>query len=177
MEFLEEFKRQIEPEHKEIQPQHILAAGAGLEILREIKERLERMENRIVELERKIEERIPGKALTAEKFEKEIESSDEFVEKILAEVRNIARERSVREIIENRLVEEKPTLIEMKRMENVRAILQKHGKLTSAQLAQLMNLSRTRANEYFKIMEDMEMVKSNIIGKEKYYSLIPQNEL
>jgi len=169
MEFLEEFKKEQE-KIPEIQPQHILVAGAGLEILRDLKDRMEKIERKLDEIERRIET-IPEDILTEKKFKEELDTSEDIVNKIVSEVRAIAREKSVREIIEDKLIDQKPTLIEMKRMERIRNVLKEHEKLSSSQLSQIMNLSRTRCNEYFKQMENLGMVEPVIIGKEKYYKL------
>lgn len=156
---------------QEIQPQHILAAGAGLEILRDLKERINRLQFRLAEIERTIEERLPGKALTEEKFKQEVQSSEDIIEKIVSEIRELAKTKSVIRVLEERIIEEKPTQVEFKRIEKITELLQKHSKLSSSQLAQLMNLSRTRCNEYFKQMESLGIIEPIIVGKEKFYML------
>lgn len=156
-----------------IEPQHILVAGAGLEVMREIKEKIDRIEFKLTELERKIGEHIPEKVLTESKFTQEIQSSEDIVNKIISEVRNLTNHRSALRIMENRLNgEEKPTIVELKRIEKISNLLQTHGKLSSIQLAHLLSLSRTRANEYLKQMENLGLVEGFIDGKEKYYQLV-----
>ena len=164
-------EQKIEPETQEIQPQHILVAGAGLEILRDIRDKIELIEIQIAELERKLEERIPEKVLTEKKFREEVQTGDEIADKIISEVRILAQTKSVREIIQESVVEEKPTIVEFKKIERITSLLQQHGKLSSSQLAQLMNLSRTRCNEYFKQMEKLGIAEPILIGKEKFYKL------
>jgi len=66
---------------------------------------------------------------------------------------------------------EKTTIVERKRMEKIAKVLQQHRQLTSAQLSQVMNLSRTRCNEYFKKLEDMGVVEPVLDGKQKFYRL------
>jgi len=53
----------------------------------------------------------------------------------------------------------------------IKLILRKHGKLTPMQLSKLINLSRTRCNEYLKEMEREGIVKSEIQGRKKFYFL------
>lgn len=67
--------------------------------------------------------------------------------------------------------EQKLTIVERKRMEEIAQALHKHQKLSSTQLSQLIGLSRTRCNEYFKRMESMGIVEPVLIGKEKFYRL------
>jgi sugar-specific transcriptional regulator TrmB len=172
MNLFRKFKSQnTEESSQEIQPQHILVAGAGLEILRDLKEKVDQLQLKLTEIEKRLEERIPEKVLTESKFKEEVQSSEDIVEKIISEVKELAKQKSVIRVLEERLTEEKPTLVEFKRMEKITELLQKHGKLSSSQLAQLMNLSRTRSNEYFKQMENLGIVEPIIIGKEKFYML------
>jgi sugar-specific transcriptional regulator TrmB len=166
-----EQKQEIAPLVSELQPHHILVAGAGLEILRDVKQKLEKLELRLLDLEKKLEEKIPGRALTEEEFKKEVQTSEDIVNKIISEVRILAQTKQMIKTVEEKITEEKPTPVEFKRIENITSLLQKHGKLSSLQLAQLTNLSRTRCNEYFKQMENLGLVEPIIIGKEKYYRL------
>jgi len=53
----------------------------------------------------------------------------------------------------------------------IKLILQKHGELTSLQLSKLMNLSRTRCNEYLKQMESEGMATSRIYCRKKLYKI------
>jgi sugar-specific transcriptional regulator TrmB len=160
-----------ESKTQEIQPQHILVAGAGLEILRDLKEKVDQLQLKLTEIEKKLEERIPEKVLTESKFKEEVQTSEDIVERIVSEVRELAKQKSVIRVLEERLTEEKPTIVEFKRIEKITELLQKHGKLSSSQLAQLMNLSRTRSNEYLKQMENLGIVEPIIIGREKFYML------
>jgi DNA-binding transcriptional regulator LsrR (DeoR family) len=63
------------------------------------------------------------------------------------------------------------TIVETKRIENITSLLKKHEKITSSKLSQLTGLSRTRCNEYFKLMENLGIVKVSIEKKEKFYKL------
>jgi len=176
MGFLEDLRREkdVQEVSKELEPEGMLITGAALEILRDLKHRMERLEKKVDNLEKRIEEKIPENVLTEKKFKEELDTSEDIVNKIIAEVRTIAREKSVREIIKEKIGNEKPTIVEVKKMEKIRSILQEHEKLTSTQLSQIMDLSRTRCNEYFKQMENLGMVEPLIIGKEKYYKIINQ---
>ena len=172
----------------EIKPQHILLAGAGLEILRDLKDKMEKLEQKLNQLEKTIDERVPAKVLTETAFKQEIQDGDEFANKIISEVKagiaevktevkSFAQNKSLAEIFRGKIEVEKPTLVETKRMEGITQLLQQHGKLSSVQLAQLMNMSRTRSNEYFKQMENLGIVDSEILGKEKYYKLKMDGQL
>jgi len=181
-EFEKEFDNASNAGSSEIKPQHILLAGAGLEILRDLKDKMEKLEQKLNQLEKTIDERVPGKVLTEAAFKQEIQDGDEFANKIISEVKSgiaevrsevksIAQNKSLAEMFRGKIEVEKPTLVETKRMEGITQLLQQHGKLSSVQLAQLMNMSRTRSNEYFKQMENLGIVDSEILGKEKYYKL------
>lgn len=141
-----------------------------LEMLEEIRDRILNLQGRIRRLERIIEEKLPDKALTEDKFKQEINGSDEIVERIMSEVKALAEKKSVFDIIEDRIAE-KPSVVEMKRIESITGILQRHGKLTSSDLSKHLGLSRTRCNEYFKKMEKLGLVEPILIGKEKFYRL------
>ena len=165
-------EQKVQPETKEIQPQHILVAGAGLEILRDIRDKLERLEYRIAELERRLEERMPEKVLTENKFKEEVQDSEDIVKRIVSEVEAMTKRKSIQQIIEDRITEvEKPNIVELKRIDKITSLLEEHGKLSSSQLSQLIGLSRTRCNEYFKKMENLGMAEPVLIGKEKFYKL------
>ena len=161
--------------NSDIEPHHILVAGAGLEVMREIKEKVERIESKLVDLERKIHEHIPEKVLTESKFSNEIQSGNDIVDRIISEIKNLNTEiKPVKEEVESVVSEndEKLTIVEKKKIEKITTFLQSNGKLSSLQLAHLMDMSRTRANEYLKQMENMGLVEGVLIGKEKYYQLI-----
>jgi len=193
MEFIQKYRKYNDYENKEmnIEPKHILAVGAGLEIIRQINEKIDRIELKLHDLENKINSHVPQKILTEERFLEEIQSSEDIVNKIICEVKSLTNTKSIttpiNTIIENsnnikipdnkisklnELDDNKPTIVELKRIEKITNLLQKHGKLSSVQLAHLMDLSRTRANEYLKQMETLELVEGTICGKEKYYQLL-----
>jgi len=155
-----------------IEPQHILVAGAGLEVMREIREKIDKIEFKLTELERKINENIPEKVLTESKFVEEIQSSEDIVNKIISEVKNLNSNRPMIKIVDNGLDGNKPTIVEKRKIEKIISLLESSGKLSPLQLAHLLGLSRTRANEYLKQMENLGLVEGSLIGKEKYYRLI-----
>jgi Fic family protein len=165
-----EEKRLEGVEKQEINPQHVLVAGAGLEILRDLKNKVDQIQFKLSDLEKRIES-LDQKVLTQEKFREEVQTSEDIAEKIISEVKGLAKRKSVIKVLEQNLTEEKPTLVEFKRIEKISELLEQHEKLSSSQLAQLMNLSRTRSNEYFKRMESLGLVEPMIIGKEKFYTL------
>ena len=55
--------------------------------------------------------------------------------------------------------------------EKIKSVLKQHKKLTSSQLSQLIGLSRTRCNEYFKEMTREGITESVMIGRKKFYKL------
>ena len=63
------------------------------------------------------------------------------------------------------------TIVETKRIDEIASLLKKRGKLTSSKLSQLTGLSRTRCNEYFKLMEKLDIVESVLEIREKAYKL------
>lgn len=142
-------------------------SGAALEILRDLKSKIETITLKMVELERKFEERVPSKTLSEEAFQKEIVDSgnlaQEIIDGVKEEVRVVA---NARPIVASR---DQMTIVEQKRIEKVLSVLQEHGRLSSPQLATIMNLSRTRCNEYFRQMETMGLVEGVEVGKEKFY--------
>lgn len=146
----------------EMQQQAILM-GANLEVLRDLKERLDKLYLKMAELERKIEERIPEKVLSETTFKQEIVDSEEVIQKIISELKTVTRP-----LIASK---QQLTIVESKKIEKIVSILQEHGKLSSSQLAQFTTMSRTRCNEYFKQMEELNLVEGIEIGKEKYYRL------
>jgi len=162
---LELIRRQRE-EYKpvvEVTPRDVLFVGSAIEILREVKEKVDRIDFRLRELERKFDERVSEKVLSESKFAQDTAGSEDIVNKIVAEVKKVARP-----LIPHN---EKITIVESKRIERIVSFLQEHKMLSSHQLAQMMGLSRTRCNEYFKQMENLGIVKGNDTGKEKFYRL------
>ncbi|MEM5766023.1 MAG: winged helix-turn-helix domain-containing protein [Candidatus Aenigmatarchaeota archaeon] len=144
-------------------PKDAVLIGATLEVLRELREKLDGLYLKIDRLEKTINDKIPEKALSESTFKQEIVDSNEVVNKIISEIKAVTRP-----IIASK---EKLTIVEQKRIEKIISLLQEHGKLSSSQLAQILGLSRTRCNEYFKQMEDLGLVEGAEIGKEKFYKL------
>jgi biotin operon repressor len=160
-----------------IEPQHILVAGAGLEVMREIREKIEKIEVKLGDLERKIHEHMPEKVLTENKFIQEVQLSDDIIEKIVSEIRNLSStiKPATVEEYKNGHSENGLRIVEKKKIEKITCLLQNNRKLSSLQLAHLLDMSRTRANEYFKQMENMGIVEGILIGKEKFYQLTNSN--
>lgn len=71
----------------------------------------------------------------------------------------------------NLKIEDIGTPLTKKTKELIKILLKKHGKLTAQDLANLLNLSRTRCSEYLVEMEEEGEVKSVREGKKKYYFL------
>lgn len=149
-------------EPEPIQKEPILM-GATLELLRQLGERLDRLYLKVDQLERRIDERIPERALSESTFRQEIVGTEDVVKRIVSEIKAVTRP-----IIASK---NQLTIIEQRRIERIMSILQEHGRLSSLQLAEIMSLSRTRCNEYFKQMEDLGLVEGIEMGKEKYYKI------
>ena len=126
---------------------------------------IKKLHNKISDLEKKFEERIPHKVLSESKFKEEIQDGDDVVQRIVSEIKEFFYRKPLIP------VEETLTLVESKRIEKIRALLKRHEKLSSSELSQLLGLSRTRCNEYFKKMENLGMVKSVLEKREKFYKL------
>ena len=121
------------------------------------------IQKKLMELEKKIDERIPEKVVTESMFKRESQDVEELVEKIVSQIQPVM---------------EKPLLfntgltpVESKRIEKILHVLERHEKLSSVELSELTGLSRTRCNEYFKLMEKNGLVEAVSNGKEKYYVL------
>jgi len=82
------------------------------------------------------------------------------IQDLLQEIKRSLREKK-REIVP----------VKLKKKEAIKLLLQKHGKLTSSMLSQLIGLSRTRCNEYLKELEEEGIVTSEIRDRKKYYML------
>lgn len=143
----------------------ILDFKATFEALQKVESKIDKLEYRLIMLEDKLEEKTQ-KLLTEERFIKEIESSEEIVEKIVERLKQINHPEAF-----NRIDEKLFGRGELEKARIVTDLLKDYGKLSSLQLAQLMNISRTRANEYLKMLENSGVVKGILIGKEKLYYL------
>ena len=127
---------------------------------------IERLNNRISNLERKFEERIPTRVLSEAKFKEEIQDGNEIVNKIVSEFKNLVQKKPIDQNIQEPL-----TIVESKRIDKIISLLKRHEKLSSNELSDLIGLSRTRCNEYFKMLENLGMVKPILVGKKKFYGL------
>ncbi len=119
------------------------------------------LKEKILKLEEKIDERIPEKVLSESLFKKEAQDGEEFIEVLISRLKQTLKEQPEREL----------TIVEKKRIEEIESLLKKHKKLSSWELSELTGLSRTRCNEYFKLMENLGMVESILNGKKKFYKL------
>lgn len=145
-----------------------------LQKLERIKESLLDIQERVESLERALVDRLPRDILTERKFVEEVRGSDEIVEKIIAKMHEVIDASSLKNMFEDKLDKKlgiKPSPVEIRRMERVKNLLQKHGRLSSRDLAKLTGLSRTRCNEYFKQMESLGMVEPVEDGRRKFYRL------
>lgn len=151
-------------------------------LLEELRDRMMNLQGRINFLERIVQERLPEKALTEKKFLAETQAGDELIERIASTIKttvestpNFALNKDVDietiKSIKSVLDSADKTIVEKKRMDKIVDMLKRHQKLTSTQLSQLLGLSRTRCNEYFKEMENLDIVESVVDGREKFYAL------
>jgi response regulator of citrate/malate metabolism len=53
----------------------------------------------------------------------------------------------------------------------IKSLLEEHRKLTSSDLSKLMNLSRTRCNEYLIDLERQGVVRGTTVRRKKFYEL------
>jgi len=72
---------------------------------------------------------------------------------------------------QNLLQKEPLTIVGKKRVEDIIPILERKKKLTSTELSDSTGLSRTRCNEYLKLMERLNIVEPFLDGKKKFYRL------
>ncbi|MEM5834258.1 MAG: winged helix-turn-helix domain-containing protein [Candidatus Aenigmatarchaeota archaeon] len=56
--------------------------------------------------------------------------------------------------------------------EQIISLLEQHKRLTSSQLSKLINLSRTRCNEYFRELTAEGITEGVLIDRKKYYKLV-----
>lgn len=68
-------------------------------------------------------------------------------------------------------VEVKPKTISFKVKETILTLLKRYGALNPLQLAKLLQLSRTRCNEYLKEMEEEGVLVSEWRGRKKFYKI------
>lgn len=129
----------------------VMIDSFSLGLIKNLRRQVEEMSFRLNNMEKTIEERLPAKVSVESKSEISAEKSENNYPDFL---------------IDNGL-----GLAESKRIETIKFVLKQHQMLSSIQLAQLLHMSRTRANEYFKKMESMNLVESTLVGKEKFYKI------
>ncbi len=128
--------------------------------------KIEELNSRLLEIEKKFEDRIPTKVLSEDNFKKEVQDSDNIVNEIILKMKNLM-DTSQRTQLQDGTM----TVVESKRIEKIKSLLKRHEKLSSSELSELMGLSRTRCNEYFKMMERLNLVRPSLVGREKFYGL------
>ena len=97
------------------------------------------------------------------------ESDELIIQKINSLDKKIERMMNHFQRIE-RNGEESPVIEKRKR--EIISLLEKHEKLTSSQLSNLLGMSRTRCNEYLKNLEREGITKGKITDMKKFYKLI-----
>ncbi len=68
-------------------------------------------------------------------------------------------------------MQKKSSSVLFKRKKEIIDILVKQKKIDSTELAKMVNISRTRCNEYLKEMEREGITKSSTVDKKRYYEL------
>ncbi|MEM7825673.1 MAG: winged helix-turn-helix domain-containing protein [Candidatus Aenigmatarchaeota archaeon] len=68
--------------------------------------------------------------------------------------------------------EENESVRKAKIKDQIISLLEQHKRLTSSQLSKLINLSRTRCNEYFRELTAEGITEGVLIDRKKYYKLV-----
>ncbi len=126
---------------------------------------IEIIKDKLTALENKFEERVPHRVVSEDMFKEETEVTEELIDKIVSRIADVLKKPSILS------TDDSLTLVESKRIEKIIHLLERHEKLNSNELSEILGLSRTRSNEYFKIMERMNLIVAKLEGKEKYYLL------
>ncbi len=98
------------------------------------------------------------------RIEQESQDPEEFVDRIVSRVKEAVQQKPLPTL-------EGLTPVESKRVEIIISLLKEHEKLSSTELSDLLRLSRTRCNEYFKLLERRGLIEAEVKNKEKYYRL------
>jgi Fic family protein len=75
----------------------------------------------------------------------------------------------VGELEEKNDVDKKESVRKARIKENIISLLEQHKKLSSSELGNLLNLSRTRCNEYFRELSKEGLVEGTIVDRQKFY--------
>jgi len=110
---------------------------------------------------RKLDAQYVKMALEVEKLKTLSKKIDEISTKL----------RKIERIVEESGVKPQNFTLSGRTKEAIKLILQKHGELTPLQLSKLINLSRTRCNEYLKQLELEGFLTSRTYCRKKYYSI------
>lgn len=68
--------------------------------------------------------------------------------------------------------EENESVRKAKIKDQIISLLEQHKRLTSSQLSKIINLSRTRCNEYFRELTAEGITEGVLIDRKKYYKLV-----
>jgi len=99
---------------------------------------------------------------------KNLSQKIENIEKKVEQIENFLKEQGV---------EVRPRTISFKVKDTIITLLKRYGSLNSVQLAKLLQLSRTRCNEYLKEMEEEGILESEWRGRKKYYKIRQQKQI
>ena len=147
----------------------VLDFRANIEAIERLESKIEKLEQRITGMESGIQDNMQ-RLLTEEKFLRELQSGEEIVEKIVQRLGHL--QPIVSTSMPTLDFEERPVgKVEMIKAQAITDLLTEHRKVSSTQLSQLMSISRTRANEYLRMLENSGVVKGEQMGREKVYYL------
>jgi Fic family protein len=97
---------------------------------------------------------------------KEILAGDDFANQLN---KLSQRVNALEQEIEN---EKEDSVRKVKIKEQILSLLGERKKLSSSELSNLINLSRTRCNEYFRELSKEGLAEGVIVGRQKYYKSV-----
>jgi response regulator of citrate/malate metabolism len=121
------------------------------------------------------EEKKPSLEEIAKQFDMQYAQMAMELERTKSTIKRLNKMDSRLRDIENTISTEglavKSTTISSKMKDGIKLILMKQNAITSDQLSRIMQMSRTRCNEYLKGMETDGILESNTKCRKKYYKL------
>ncbi len=166
---------------------NMILFGASLEVLRDLREKTNKIYQRLDDFDVKIDNLAPNTVEEMEKTKEKIEINSEFVTKFLNEIQNLDDDKkkllkgALLDAKEKKETTETPVKDEVektfmslgdKRKAMITKMIEKYDKVNPTQLSKLIGLSRTRCNEYLKEMEGESTVESFRDGRKVFYKLV-----
>ncbi|MBI4175598.1 MAG: winged helix-turn-helix domain-containing protein [Candidatus Aenigmarchaeota archaeon] len=99
------------------------------------------------------------------------QSSSEKITQIHSEIKDLTAKFEELKDVVIRVKNKGDSQKKLKTKKEVISMLQKHKRLNPSQLAKIIGLSRVRANEYLRELEDEKIVKGIVINRKKFYML------